>query len=232
MSSGTIPARNGIALRLTAGQILRVTNTHGQQVVDTWAFSCEPHAKASAATGRQRAQFAVEYMSMCHTRAALNALRPSVGSTLVSNHRRPILTLSKDTSPGIHDTLIAACDIYRYQGLIPDLGENYHDNCADNLHQALQDAAEEAQITTSIFQQIQDRLQGFVPDPLNLFMNIPWLWGRAGELSFEPTVSKPGDYVELTAEADVVVVMSACPQDILTINSRKPADCHWEIVAS
>ena len=33
------------------------------------------------------------------------------GDALVTNRRRPILTLVEDTSPGLHDTLIAACDL-------------------------------------------------------------------------------------------------------------------------
>ena len=33
-----IPARRGKAATLNQGQSVRVFNTHGQQVVDTWAF--------------------------------------------------------------------------------------------------------------------------------------------------------------------------------------------------
>ena len=35
----TIPARRGMAARVAAGQRIRVINTHGSQVVDTWAFN-------------------------------------------------------------------------------------------------------------------------------------------------------------------------------------------------
>ena len=34
-----IPARAGIAHRLTRGQSVKVINTHGNQVVDFWAFN-------------------------------------------------------------------------------------------------------------------------------------------------------------------------------------------------
>ncbi len=34
-----IPARNGVAARLKAGETVTVVNTHGKQVVDTWAFT-------------------------------------------------------------------------------------------------------------------------------------------------------------------------------------------------
>ena len=47
---------------------------------------------------------------MEHIRTSISRLVPKVGDVLVTNHRRPILALIEDTSPGIHDTLIAACD--------------------------------------------------------------------------------------------------------------------------
>ena len=47
-------------------------------------------------------------------------------------------------------------------------------------------------------------------------MNIPV--GAGGAVSFEPTVSSPGDHVVLRAEMDIVLAFSCCPQDILPIN--------------
>ena len=35
----TIPARRGKATYLKQGQSIRIINTHGEQVVDTWAFT-------------------------------------------------------------------------------------------------------------------------------------------------------------------------------------------------
>jgi uncharacterized protein len=122
MSTGTlieIPARRGKAIRLRHGQRVRVVNTHGQQVVDTWAF---------------REGDLGEFMSMEHSRVAVGRIIPGVGDTLVTNRRRPILTLSEDNSGGIHDTLFAACDRWRYE-LLGCAG--YHDNCTDNLAAAL-----------------------------------------------------------------------------------------------
>ena len=110
-----IPARRGKALRLRRGQRARVVNTRGQQVVDTWAFN-ETDLK--------------EFMSMEHSRVAIGRIIPALGDTLVTNRRRPILTLVEDTSGGIHDTLFAACDRWRYE-LLGHPG--YHDNCTDNL---------------------------------------------------------------------------------------------------
>ena len=59
-------------------------------------------------------------------------------------------------------------------------------------------------------------------------MNIPWT--PEGKLAFEPAMSKPGDYVIFRAELDCVCAMSACPQDILKINSQMPVEAHFEII--
>jgi uncharacterized protein YcgI (DUF1989 family) len=192
----TIPARRGKAAFVRRGQTIKVINTHGQQVVDTWAFFRNDLG---------------EFMSMEHSRATHHHLIPQVGDALLTNHRRPILTLSEDTSGGIHDTLMAACDRYRYQ----ELGcTEYHDNCTDNLAAALAELGLTPPKT---------------PAPLNLFMNIPWT--ATGDLSFEPPVSTPGCYVVLHAEIDLVVAFSACPQDILPINGRagKPVEAHFVV---
>ena len=73
-----IPARRGRARWLSTGQSVRVVNTFGEQVVDTWAF-------ARADLG--------EFMSMEHTRIAIGRIIPRVGDALVTNRRRPILLL-------------------------------------------------------------------------------------------------------------------------------------------
>jgi uncharacterized protein len=192
----TIPARRGKAARATAGQHIAVINTHGEQVVDTWAFAADDLH---------------EFMSMEHTRAALGKLIPRKGDILSTNHRRPILTIVEDTSPGIHDTLIAACDLWRYQGLGC---KEYHDNCTDNLHAAMKELGLKAPET---------------PSPLNLFMNIPWK--QNGEITFEAPVTKPGDTVTFRAECDLVIAFSACPQDMLPINGvgKRPTEAHFRI---
>jgi len=115
----TIPARRGKAAHVSAGQRVRVVNTHGTQVVDAWAFN---------------ARDVTEWMSMEASRAWFMKLAAAVGDTFVTNRRRPILTLVEDTSGCAHDTLMAPCDPHRY-GLLGV--EGYHDNCRDNLHAAL-----------------------------------------------------------------------------------------------
>ena len=193
----TIPARSGAAHRMKKGQVLKVVNTHGSQVVDFWAFSAEDLG---------------EFMSMEHSRATLQRIIPKVGDTMVTNRRRPILTIVEDTSPGVHDTLIAACDVYRYQ-LLGCKG--YHDNCTDNLGRALEAMGLKRVLT---------------PSPFNLFMNIPVT--RDNAVSFEPPVTKPGDAISFRAEMDAVVAFSACPQDMVPINGANciPTEAHFRVL--
>ena len=193
----TIPARRGKAAFLAQGQSVRVINTHGQQVIDTWAFARRD---------------LTEFMSMEHSRTGFARIMPQVGQSMVTNRRRPILTLVEDTSGGVHDTLLAACDRYRYELLGC---EDYHDNCTDNLAAALAALGLTPPET---------------PSPWNLFMNIPV--GADGAVSFEPPVSRPGDHLTLRADLDCVIAFSACPQDMVPINGVDcvPTEAHFQII--
>jgi uncharacterized protein YcgI (DUF1989 family) len=68
-----------------------------------------------------------------------------------------------------------------------------------------------------------------VPQPFNLWMNIPVKPDYSVE--WLPPVSKAGDYVEIRATMDVIVVMSACPQDIVPINDLNPVEVHFSVHA-
>jgi len=194
-----IPARSGRAIRAARGSAVEVINTHGTQVVDFWAL-CPPDVS--------------EHLSMEHTRTAIKRLIPRVGDTLVSSARRPLLTIITDTSPGIHDTLIASCDQERYR----QLGfQGKHDNCHDNFQAALADLG------------LPPRP---LPAPFNLFMNVPWT--QDGSLRFEPPVSRPGDMIRFQVETDLVVIMSACPQDLTPVNgaAQCPVDAGFRLLSS
>ncbi|KAF2791038.1 hypothetical protein K505DRAFT_327176 [Melanomma pulvis-pyrius CBS 109.77] len=245
----TIPARRGAAIILRSGQKIRIVNTFGNQVVDTWAFALPtstisttsidaplyPNATSTSpplySAVSNTAASAPEYMSMCHTRASNLKITPAVGDVLVSQKRAPMVKLVEDTSPGVHDTLIAACDRWRYS----ELGvEGYHESCTDNCWDALAKLAEGLEGETAEgVKGLQAALGGRVPDPFNLFMNIPITQEGEGArrgVSFEPPVTKPGDYVVFQALRDIVMAWSACPQDVLTINGKNPVDAHFEIL--
>lgn len=186
-----LPAGRGRAFHVRAGERLRFATVEGGQVVDTWALVLPDFT---------------EWLSMEHTRSGLLALSPHRGDMLFSNRRRPVLKLLEDTSPGVHDTLIPACDVERYA----QLGyPGPHRNCADNFREALAELGYRAPV---------------VPAPLNVFMNIPV--SATGELRFEPSRAGRGDAVTVEAVLDVVVVLSACPQDLVPINGAlmRPTD--------
>jgi uncharacterized protein len=194
----TLPAREGRAVRLRQGQRLKIHNPHGTQVCDFWAF-CEDGMH--------------EYLSMEHLRASLSKTIPAVGDALVTNRRRALLRLNEDTSVGIHDTLIAACDLPRYRTLGV---AHYHDNCSDNLRMALRAIG---------------RATHEVPAPLNLWMNNPV--DSAGHIGWQPQRTRSGDFVVLQALLDCVAVLSACPQDLVPVNGAdcQPRELAFEVLA-
>jgi len=190
-----VPAREGRGVRVAAGHRFRVIDVEGGQVADTFAF---------------RADDVSEYHSAEHTRAVVSRLFPRVGEQFVTNHRRPILTLVEDRSPGIHDMLCAACDPERYSGLGV---EGWHASCQENLRRAMGELG---------VPEVE------VPQPVNLFMNIPVREG--GALGWEPAPTAAGDSVTLRAEMDCYVVVSACPQDIVPINGLNPTPIAIELL--
>ena len=192
----TIPGARAKAFSLKHGEQIRIVNLQGSQVVDAWAF-CDTNLD--------------EFMSNEHTRSCLEKLIPAVGDALYSNRRRPILSIVEDSSPGIHDLLLSACDIDRYRLLGV---EGYHRNCADNLRESLAE---------------RDLSTPEVPSPFNIFENVRI--GDNGELSIQPPLVAAGDSISLRAELDIVLVLSCCPMDIALTNGpdlcSKPVRVEW-----
>lgn len=155
-----------------------------------------------------RVDDAGEFHSAAHTRAWNDSLFPGVGEPFVTNRRREILTLVADDSPGLHDMLIPACDPARYA----QLGAAGHRSCAQNLTDAL--AARGLAVET-------------VPQPINIFMNIPVADGR---IEWGSARTAAGDSITLRAETDCLLVVSACPQDIVGINGTGLSDLAVELL--
>lgn len=185
----TVEGGRGGSLVLRAGQRVHIVNTLGYQVVDTWALSLD----------------GVSALSMSHTRLATGRLSPRVGDTMVDDRRTAMLTVVDDDSGGVHDTLIPACDPERYR----TLGfQGWHGSCAENFRQAATAAMGDTDGPRAQLHR--------VPDPLNLFMTVGV--SQAGELALQSSTASPGSRVVLQAHQDVLVVVSACPQDLVPIN--------------
>lgn len=113
------------------------------------------------------------------------------GHQLYDDESEPLMTIVADTC-GRHDTLAGCCsassNLKRY-------GKAGTPSCQANFHQLLGQ-------------------HGLAPRDLvmnvNFFMNVPV---RAdGSMAIEDGHSKPGDFVDVRAEKDVLVLVSNCPQ--------------------
>ena len=178
-----VPAGEGRAVLVREGHHVRVVDVEGGQVGDLFAV-------ALADPG--------EYASASHTRVAIAKLFPRPGDPVMTNRRRPILSVTADTSPGRHDMLYAACDPARYALLG---AQSSHRSCAENLRQALDAHG----VTLPV-----------VPQPLNVFMDVRP--GEDGILTSHPASSARGDYIAFQAHMDCLVVLSSCPMDIVPIS--------------
>lgn len=183
---------HGQAFTVGVGQFLTVTDVQGQQVGDFFAWNrYDPR----------------EFLSPHNTRLTANALVPPVGARFVTNRRRPMFVLVRDTV-GRHDLLLAACDPARYASFgVPD-----HRSCAGNVAEALREAGLAV-----------PRLY----DPVNLFMNVPVR--DDGSLAIEAPLSRAGDAVTFRATMEALCVLSACPMDLNACNGGRITDLRVRI---
>lgn len=113
------------------------------------------------------------------------------GTVLRSSLARPMMTVVADTC-GRHDTIFGCCsfeiDEVRY-------GKVNTECCQGNFEREL-------------------AKHGVGPEHIvsnvNFFMYVPV--GPDGEAQIMDSLSKPGDYVDLRAEMDVLAVLSNCPE--------------------
>jgi len=131
-----------------------------------------------------------EYLSSGRTIDYNEKLFLSTGDILYSNRSNPMITVFDD-SVGKHDFLFAPCsrEMFRltYGKIEP------HPNCLDNLTTAL------GQYGVKAFQ---------IPTAFNIFMNVEV--STSGKIMVKPPLSKAGDYMDLRAEMDVIVGVTAC----------------------
>lgn len=143
------------------------------------------------------------------TMDALHKLKVKPGDLLYTNTYKPMLTIVTDRV-GQHDFINPACRSEMYEVLY---NKKNHASCYHNLNQALA----EFEIP--------------VPDqhyPINLFMNT--IIEPSGKITVEKPLSKAGDYVDLRAEMDLIVAVSACPCSESACNGFKCTPIDIEIM--
>lgn len=177
-------AGEGWMAEVKKNQTLRIIDTKGNQAVDTLFISCADTTERYSATD---------------TLAQNQKLFLEMGSQLFTNRGRVIATITDDTC-GRHDTLGGACscesNTVRYA----------HDtypmhSCRNNFMHTL--------ATHPIAQKYNLNLRHVGPN-INFFMNVPIT--PDGSLAFDDGISAPGKYVDITAQMDMIVLISNCPQ--------------------
>ena len=186
-----IPPKQGHGLTVQAGQVLRVTDLEGKQVVDMALFNAaNPREKLSTSYSRTRyiPKPGADYVPRD---------KLLEGDTLMSTLCRPMATFVKETPEpkGVHDTHNRMCNRYLYESY----GLGPRDGCHENIANAV--------ARWGI-------LPEDIPDTMDLFMNYHHDCAQGRWVIGEP-ITKPGDYVEFRAEMDVLVGFSNCPLDVL-----------------
>lgn len=134
-------------------------------------------------------------------------LRMGAGRRLWSNRSRIMATIVEDTV-GTHDFLLTPCSEATFRHFYPE--HPVHRGCFGNLAEALAPFGVEADA---------------IPCAFNVFMNVPV--APDGSLRVDPPVSKPGDYIRLRAEIDLVIGLTACSAYASNGGSFKPI--HYSI---
>jgi uncharacterized protein len=129
----------------------------------------------------------------------------STGSRLLSTDGDVLLTIVADTC-GRHDTIGGACssesNTVRY---------GHHTKSMHNCRDSFLLAAARSRIPLS---------KRDLTANINFFMNVPVT--PAGDLTFADGISAGGKYVELRADADVLCLISNCPQLNNPCNAYNP----------
>ncbi len=134
-----------------------------------------------------------------------NTVYLTTGHILYSNRSNPMFTILED-KVGKHDFLLTPCSPETFEILYED-HQGYHPSCFENLAENLKR-----------FGIVGDD----IPTTFNAFMNVDVL--QSGELRIGPPLSKPGDFVDLRAEMDLIVGVTACSAEKSNNYSFKPID--------
>jgi hypothetical protein len=152
-----------------------------------------------------------EKLSVHNTALIQGTIYISTGHVLFSDRCRPLMRIEADTC-GRHDLIAGSCsegtNRHRY-------GVAGTPNCRSNFEQALRPFGIPLKE---------------VPYSLNVFMNVPVQ--ADGRMGIVEPISKPGDHIDLRAEADLIVAISNCPQERNPCNAFKPTPLRIVVYAA
>lgn len=145
-----------------------------------------------------------EWLSSGRSIDYANTIYLSKGHVLYSNRSRPMFTIIDDTV-GRHDFLLTPCSPETFQIIYNN--HAHHPSCFQNLVDGLAP-------------------YGIAPDQIpttfNVFMNVAV--ADNGALTIAPPRSKAGDFIDLSAEMDLIVGVTACSAEMSNNYAFKPID--------
>jgi uncharacterized protein YcgI (DUF1989 family) len=203
-----VPPRDARAFKVPAGHFFRIVSVEGPQVGDLNLWNAHDLSERFF-SGKTR---------------ALHATHVGTGDRLWSTlpSLRPLATITHDTldwygwdadGGGIHDVIGTRCDPYT-QLLLN--GTEYHHCCHSNLTRALC-----AHTGLSLRE-----AEPHIHDVLNVFMCTGFT-RDTHQYFMKASPVRPGDFIELFAEIDLIGALSACPGgDCSGTHSSDVARCY------
>ena len=203
-----VPPREARTFEVPAGHFFRITSVEGPQVGDLNLHNLHDLSERFY-SGKTR---------------ALHGTHVTTGDRLWSGfpNLRPMATVTADTlewygidehGGAVHDVIGTRCDPYTHHLLSG--GEMYHHCCHSNLTRALADHMGVSRAEA----------EPLVHDVLNVFMCTGFT-RDTGQYFMKASPVRPGDYVEVFAEIDLLGNLSACPGgDCSASHSSDAAAC-------
>jgi len=187
-----VPPRDARTFSVPAGHFFRILSIEGPQVGDLNLWNANDLSERFY-SGKTR---------------ALHATHVSTGDRLWSTlpYLRPLATITHDTldwygfdddGGGVHDVIGTRCDPYTQRLLN---GTEYHYCCHSNLTRALA-----AHLGLSL-----SDAERHIHDVLNVFMCTGFT-RDTHQYFMKASPVRPGDFIELFAEIDLLAALSACP---------------------
>lgn len=209
LSETLVPAREARCFVVPAGHFFRITSVEGPQVGDLNLWSASDLTERFY-SGKTR---------------ALHGTHLSTGDRLWSSFPtlRPMALITDDSldwygfdafGGAVHDVIGTRCDPYTHALL--SNGGQYHHCCHSNLTRALADHSGLP----------LPEAERHVHDVLNVFMCTGFT-RDTGQYFMKASPVRPGDYLELFAEIDLIGGLSACPGgDCSAEHSSDAAACY------
>lgn len=196
-----IPAKAGHACRVERGQILRIYQTEGEQVGDCAFFNADD----------PREQFHVGQTWALNVMLGHGTARAFKYFYSKPPHENLMLTVVGDTVRNHFGNCAGRCST-RLLALRD--GRAGVPSCQENLARALAPfgiAGED------------------IGDVYNVFMHVEF--GTDGGFAIKVPTTKPGDYIDLRAEMNIIAAVSACPNDTNPVNNFRAKSLGMRVIA-